>query len=299
MSLIDKTIDEIIDDKGSLNSILLKTKVLASRLGSEELADWVRHELDGYGSEDEVPKYRVLKGRLLGTVTNGYTINRNRELIPPPDFRDVLEERMNRFTMRASISNLETLRESNDNPAQAIAFPLPPQIGPALASVFSDDVQVIDARINFDISAVNHILSSVRSKLLDFLLELQKQDIDMQAPPSPTHVDQMASMIIIGNNNQLNNQSGGSNTQTLNVGENDKAAFRNELRAVQVPDEDIEEILSFMDEEGAVDGALGPKTKGWMQKMLTRAMDGSWQIGIGAAGGVLGDAIQGYLGMGV
>ncbi|WP_428542906.1 hypothetical protein [Profundibacter sp.] len=39
---------------------MLKLRFLASRLGSDPLAEWVRFESEGYPNDAELPDYRIL-----------------------------------------------------------------------------------------------------------------------------------------------------------------------------------------------------------------------------------------------
>lgn len=55
MDLVSRIINELVDDKSSLNGALLKTKVLASRIGNQELIAWTNSELSGYDDESELP----------------------------------------------------------------------------------------------------------------------------------------------------------------------------------------------------------------------------------------------------
>ena len=47
MELISQIINDLIDEEKSLNSALLKTKVLASRIQNQNLLDWINNELSG------------------------------------------------------------------------------------------------------------------------------------------------------------------------------------------------------------------------------------------------------------
>ena len=55
MNLVSQIINELIEPKdNSLNSALLKTKVLASRIQNTELLSWTNAELTGYNSIEEL-----------------------------------------------------------------------------------------------------------------------------------------------------------------------------------------------------------------------------------------------------
>jgi hypothetical protein len=64
-----------------------------------------------------------------------------------------------------------------------------------------------------------------------------------------------------------------------------------------IGEEDIADLEAALEEEPhAVDGKLGPKVAGWFGRMVKKAADGTWKIGIGAAGTLLAEAIGRYYG---
>ena len=71
MKLIQDIINELVDSELSINSPLLKTKVLASRLQNDELLIWVTNELKGYDNDGDLPSYRKFNGNIIGTYING------------------------------------------------------------------------------------------------------------------------------------------------------------------------------------------------------------------------------------
>ncbi len=66
----------------------------------------------------------------------------------------------------------------------------------------------------------------------------------------------------------------------------------------QVSQQDIEELKSILesDKPNQEKGILGDKTNSWVTKMISKSLDGTWQIGVGAAGGLLVEAIKTFYG---
>ena len=67
-----------------------------------------------------------------------------------------------------------------------------------------------------------------------------------------------------------------------------------------MPEEDIAEIIEIVKHEqvNPETKKLGENTTNWIQKMVGKSIDGSWQIGLGAAGELLATAIGKYYGIG-
>lgn len=59
MTLLEDIQNAAIDAKSDLGTLLRKCKLLAARLGSQQLEDWVLWESNGYPADVNVPDYRI------------------------------------------------------------------------------------------------------------------------------------------------------------------------------------------------------------------------------------------------
>jgi len=98
-------------------------------------------------------------------------------------------------------------------------------------------------------------------------------------------------IINTGNQNTINAKI------TVNKGEVDQ--LKSELRKINVPEEDIEEIEAIVmsEEPNLEENTLGPKAIGWTQKMLGKAMNKTWDIATGVAAGLLTQVLNGFYGL--
>lgn len=66
-----------------------------------------------------------------------------------------------------------------------------------------------------------------------------------------------------------------------------------------ISEEDTAELIEIIDTEepNTESKIFGEKVSGWTKKMIGKAVDGSWNIGIGAAGSLIAEAIGKYYGM--
>lgn len=79
----------------------------------------------------------------------------------------------------------------------------------------------------------------------------------------------------------------------------DLVSLENALKKVAVEEEDIESLKISIESDAIVvedTNEIGPSVKSWMKKMLSKAVDGTWQVSIGAAGALLANVIQAYYG---
>ena len=96
----------------------------------------------------------------------------------------------------------------------------------------------------------------------------------------------------------INTGSQSKITANISIKKGDKGRLKERLEAHLVSRQDVDELLAFIDAEPAkgVD-IYGSQVMMWMSKMISKAIDGSWQVGIGAAGSIVSDAIAEYHGL--
>ena len=70
--LLHEIQESVVQEGADLGSILLKLRFLASRLGSDVLEEWVKHESEGYPKDVEVPSYRIVGVSYKGTFSGPF-----------------------------------------------------------------------------------------------------------------------------------------------------------------------------------------------------------------------------------
>lgn len=104
---------------------------------------------------------------------------------------------------------------------------------------------------------------------------------------------------VTGDGNVLNTGDYSTITAKINVYKGNKEILQKSLIENGVSKEDISELLKIIDTEVPNEKTLtfGSKVNIWLSKMFAKALDGSWEIGIATAGGILAEVIQRYYGM--
>lgn len=69
---IEQLIDDVSDTRVSLESLLLRTNVLASRTSILPLGDWAEHELSSYPQDVAVPVYRKIGVAAFGRLRRAW-----------------------------------------------------------------------------------------------------------------------------------------------------------------------------------------------------------------------------------
>lgn len=296
MDLLSEIINILTNDMQSLTNALLKTKVLAYKLNNDKLLKWVNNELNGYESGSVLPDYRIIPTTVVGSFSNGYQ-RANHAQIPTSHLDPKLQEALSETKMTHSVSNLEHLITYKD---ESLGQPLSPEICGFISRNFPYDGYVVEfAKKSLTKGQIVGILAQIRSKLLEFILELEKGKKDSEITSiSNKDVDKILSTTIIGNNNVV--LSGDNNTQnvSITVKKEDLKSFVKLLEKYNVEKEDINEITDVLKDEKPdyEKRDLGPKAKTWLTKMLSKAIQGTWDIAAGIAANLLTNALRSYYG---
>jgi len=304
MKLLNDIIELLMNESGSLNEALLKTKVLLYRIGQKELVHWVNSEVTGYGDNEEIPAYRAIKGRLFGNITNGVHHLAARTLAVrhlTKEQRETLES----SDMRQGLGVLEKLI-AGVSAESSLTRQFGPETNILLSKPIAKGYWIDAAWSQIEVSQIRQILIEVRSRLLDFVLALQDtigahmSDEDVKNATAGIDIKGMLDGAVFGNGpvTIMVGHNGQQHVHTTNI-THDAGALASELRKNGVAEADIEALNTAIaaDPAPTTAGQYGPAVKAWMSSMLGKAVDTSWKISISAAGGVLAGAVKNYYGM--
>lgn len=301
MQIIDELINKISEGKISLTDILIQTKVLAFQLKNDELKTWINNELNGYEDVDTLPSYRTLSCEITGTISNGYRRATNYP-IPLLGIDEDLKEIIKTINLYQSISAIDSLVKEGKNSKMSINVSA--DFYQYLSQDFDNGYQIEYARKEISSSQIVQVLTSVKSKLLDFLLELneafgEESIKNLSEGKEKDEVSSLFKSAVFGNNTTI--IVGDGNSQKVTIKD---VLFKNfdELsryfESNQMPKESISELATIIDSDNQniETKEFGDKVKGWVSKTITKAMDGSWTVGLAAAGKVLADGVSRYYG---
>lgn len=297
MKLLDEIIDLLSDENGSLNSALLKTKVLMHRIGHAELAEWVNDELNGYGKDKVIPDYRIARGRVVGNVQNIAVIYNEMDL-PTGHLPEKLRTHLERHEMNQSMTVLEELSKGQGT----LRMPLEPAITVAINEALTQGHWVQKGWVELMPTQIKNGLAQVRARLLDFALKLQDElgetkEGDVKEAASKSDISALFHGAVFGDNTTV--VIGNHNTTSMKnaVKKGDFDSLAKLLLDNGLADADIAELQNAIQSDGALTdpkAGFGQGVKAWMAKMLSKAVDASWQIELSVAGGLLTEALKAY-----
>ncbi|MCD6017543.1 MAG: hypothetical protein K0S53_664 [Bacteroidetes bacterium] len=304
MQLISDIINELVDTSKPVSSVLLKTKLLASRLRINELSNWATDELSGYSDESNVPNYRRFTSNIVGSYVLGSMHYKNAP-IPIPFEDEKLRKNMTSFNMKDSITTLETMSQNATSGSISVRFPdnAIRLWEDTLRQMGNPHFQIIEVHKSLPMSSIIEIVSVVRAKLLDFMLKIDEQFggiTELELKEKKNQIATIMSQTIINNTGDGNIVNTGSDAKIkadIKIFKGDRKSLSDKLISAGVTNDDTNELLLIVDEDAPINGVFSDKVNSWIKKMLSKAVEGTWQIGIGAAGGILAESLGKYYGL--
>ncbi|GAA4239620.1 hypothetical protein GCM10022291_34700 [Postechiella marina] len=308
MKLISQIINELIDSEKSINGALLKTKVLASRIQNKELLDWVNGELNGYSSAKYLPEYRKnITSYLKGNYVNG-NMKYTNQPIPTIGLDKIFQKNLQSTEFQDSITALENLIDNNDS--STLASPLRAEIVGMIEENWigmgNPYLQLMNVSKIIAKSAIVEVVSKVRNKLLDFMLKVDEEFGSLteikDLKEKQKEISTIMSQTIIntsGDGNVVNTGDKNKISAKIIIEKGNKDALVKHLQESGVSEQDTAELIEIIDTEepNSENKTFGKKVNDWTKKMIGKAVDGTWNISLGAAGNLLAEAIGKYYGM--
>ena len=304
MSLLHEIQSAVLQDDSELGPILLKLRLLAARLGSQPLAEWVKHESDGYPNDAEVPKYRILGVTYSATFAGPFGSAINHAPISPYHIHQFAGEGWNSYQMRESIATVDDLLANDKGGSLVINAS---NLMLLLQGNVYPDYTCTSVKGALSRSALAAIRHTVRSRVLELTIELEKsvpEASNVSLGPSPVSsaqssaaATQIAQQIIYGNFTSISSIGDGSTIAVL-IGEGNQDHLIKFLSDSGFPESDAKElaVIASKEKPSSKDDPMGPKVQSWLVKNIKKAASGSWKMGISVATELIKEALLKYYG---
>jgi len=301
VGIVGEIVDGALDDSVRLPTLLRKLLVVGERLQNNELKVWVIHELNGYDAEDQLPPYRQ-----MNITAKGMFVSIVGQMNDQPLQSSVMKKEHQWWAKSASlmgtIASLETLVAGDPNgrvirewPADLVAY---------YSKKFSTDWYLNRAWQEIPTNAIGGLLDTVRTRILQFALELQKElgDAEPSSLAAPAEaVNNAVQTIIYGGNNIISPTIAG-NVQVIGeqtVVQGDFYSLSSALSAIGVDQTHVAELESAINADKAegADKGYGEKVKGWLAKAGTYVATEGGKAAVELAKTAATKFVMTYLGM--
>ena len=157
-------------------------------------------------------------------------------------------------------------------------------------------------------TSVAEIQNAVRTRILELTIRLEKSipaaaEITLgplekaPAPKDKEMVTQITQQVIHGNVTTITSSGEGAQIH-VNIRQGDTESFIKALECEGIAKSDASELAQIVasEEGGNREEPFGTKAKAWIAKNITKAVDGTWKVGIAVATKVLTEAALKYYG---
>lgn len=207
-----KIIKELANKEISLEVGFNRLLIIASDIGNYDLIDWATNELNGYSNESKIPTYRKSKmGHIIYSGINGHLQVKNQPLPLSALDKEIVEY----LSVNPFYHDIATIERFAFGDNGNIGLDLTEFAG----NVYKNTkIQCISISMNFPKEVFLGIVSTIRTKLIRILIELDKEfgclddlDIDTSEKQLKNLTDKLNviiyedNSITVGNSNKLKN----------------------------------------------------------------------------------------------
>lgn len=306
MSLLHEIQADVLKEGSDLRPILLKLRLLAAKLGSQPLADWIKYESEGYPRDAEVPDYRVIPVSYTASFSGPFGSGIQHAPISPYLVERFAGKHWVQHEMRESIAAVDDLLTSSADGGQlginAADLILLLQ-GKVYADYACNSVKGTISRSS--LAAIRH---SVRSRVLELTIELEKSipeasavtlgTLSADSTKNAAVATQIAQQIIYGNVTTVSATGAGAQI-AIAIGENNVDDLISYLSNSGLPENDAKALANLAASERPESSAepMGPKVRIWLVENMKKAANGTWKIGVSVATEVIKAALLKYYGL--
>lgn len=302
MKIIDEIIELLSSESPNLNNALFKTKVLLHNLGEKEIIKWVNYEINGYENEEDLPDYRILNDlSVYGDVTNGQVLHQNYP-IPIMGLEEKMRQDLEKTNLKQSVAVLESYAQDESD----LQISIIPEFFPFLSKSLSSGFRVGRAWRVHSAGSILQILTKIRSRLLDFILELSDRlpnDLNskqMKEKSKEINTSDLFKNAVLGDNATIIIGDGNIQKVKNTTNKNDLESLLLNLRKHNILEEDLEILKSAIESDRnspeLKKKEFGENVKGWISIMLKKSMDSVWSIKLSIAANLLTEALKSYYG---
>ena len=307
MPLLKDIQKELLDSSSSIGGSLLKLRYLAAQLGSDLLEEWVRYETEGYPKGVAVPDYRMAEVTYSGTFTDGFR-TLNNVPIPSALIRQHAGESWVKFSMRDSVAVIESMMAGKDSKEIHNYGVSASDLILGLQGKVYEGMNIIDVQSRFAGAPFSTIYNTVRARILDLTLGLEKSipvaalisvdgAADTVTPASTAQTTIITHNIVYGNQTNAAVQHG---TITFAVQKGDAESLKRWLVGNRIPEDQASELIEIAKSEtpDSPEQPFGARAKAWIGEKLRDGASGAIGVGKEVAKDVIIAGLKSYYGLG-
>lgn len=302
MTLLQEIQRDAVDSKSDLPTLLRKCRILAAKLKNEEFKTWVQNELDGYRAGTTLPGYRRARAQSLGDFAGAFSSGLRNAPIPLMSLPNEYREFASTAVFAHGVSELQNMIANNRG--NALREYWPADLVALVAGNIMQDMNLMQACKIISPSTVVGILDTIRTRILNFVLEIESAAPDagegtLTPELTPEKVTYEFHTTIMGNvGNVATGSSNVSQHAIQTISHGDWNSLARYLKSQGVQENDLNELkVAVHDEPKASANGFGKRVTSWIGMMLMKSAEGTWNVATTAASVILAKALAQYYGL--
>jgi len=298
MGILSDIQSELVSSEAPIGPILLKLRLLASKLGSAPLADWVKHESEGYPPAGDVPDYRKLAISFSGTFSGPYGSGIKNAPIPSFLIEKIAGKNWTTYKFRQSASAIDSMLTSGKGVTLDLSN---------LALLIQGEVYE-DYACNQLIGYISHsslveVTNAIRNRILEVTIGLEQEipnaaEIELaRFDKAPELATRIVNQTVYGNLTSFENS--GSNIQVeLSISQGDRASLLSALKdagLLELYASELADAITSDTPDGK--GTLGKRATKWLGEKMSAGVDLGIKGGVAAVVNVAQAAAMQYWGL--
>ena len=300
MGIIQDLQIALAEDK-PIGPILMKLRLVAAKLGSHHLEEWVKFEAEGYPQGFQLPDYRILAMAFIGQFSGPFGSGIKDAPIPPYLIGKIAGEKWVHFQLRQSAASVDCIVEE----------------GNGLNLDLSDLSLLIQGQVYENMacnqlsgyishSAIVEATNAIRNRLLALTIELERQipdgaELTLSSIPAQSELTtQIYYQTIHGGLTQIHN-SGENQKIAIAIQPKNYDSLLEALSDVGLSDEHAETLAKLISEEKPTtsvnEASLGHKTRKWIADRISQGVDATVKGGSAALVKLVQDAAMQFWGL--
>jgi hypothetical protein len=307
MSLLHEIQAAVIQEGTEIGPILLKLRLLAARLGSAPLEEWVKHESEGYPADAPLPDYRVIGVSYSGTFSGAFGSGIRNAPIPSYLVEKFAGKQWTHYEMRQSISAIDDLVKGSAKGSGTLEINASNLILLLQGKVYEDYAcnSVTGTVSRAQLVEIQH---AVRTRVLELTIGLEKSvpqaativlaGSTSAISVSSDKVTQVTNQVIYGNFTSIENSGLGA-TVNIAIQQGNEKSLVDALVKAGIPQADAKQFGQIVASERpeSKEEPFGINAKKWVVENLKKAVAGTWKMGVSVATDVLKAAALKYYGL--
>jgi AbiTii-like protein len=262
-TLLQQLQADAVDPQVPLSHLLRKALILSKRLAYPPLGEWAQRELEGYPGNAELPDYRArrssqVEGRFEAGLGTGFV-----NPIPSANVEEEHRKDLFSFELRGGVAQYEQLAAED-----SLRVPWDQNFVSYYRGSFYPDFALESAWRTVSPGQLTQVLDSVRTRLLNFVLEIEGENPDAgeaepgEAPIESARVTQIFNQTFHGDNTAF--AAAGANVNQTQQTTVDLDVVRETADAFGISVEDRESLMKAVEQDGNL---AGDNTRKWFGRL--------------------------------